>query len=83
MPQELTAVLLIVGGSLISLYAFWQLVKRGLIFWVALLLVGAFLVQTSLQNPKLEMEDLLSDFKPKDVTSVSVKNLQTLCEKLD
>ena len=83
MPENLQPALFILGGILLCLYASWQLIKRGFILWVGILILGTIVVQMGLKNPDLNIQNLWKDIDTTNLTQASLKNAQRLCEGIE
>lgn len=79
-PQVL---LMIAIGGLVVLYSFYQLLKKGLLFWTALLLGGVFAIQMGLKQPGMALEDMMDELKPSQFTKTSAENLQSICNGIE
>ena len=79
--QEMMSYGLIVFGSILTLVGGYQLLKRGFLFWMILIIVGVSGINYGLNNRNADMVDgFLKGLNPANLSDFSKEQLREICK---
>ena len=74
----------IIIGVILTLISAFQLLKKGIIIWLIVIIVGVTAINYGLSfETPTSLDELLVDFDPVKVSKLSKDNLKALCTKVE
>ena len=81
--QDIITYGIIVIGSVFTLIGAYQVVRRGFILWLILIIVGISAINYGLSNRSYtSFEGLLREMNPSNLSEFSKKQLREVCSKI-